>query len=602
MLLLLVQGKLTNLTVKERFAFNVSLGMFTRSIVIQRLVEDLQLDVESYQKKLNLTNLDTYCSDLKRKEAYTAYSNPRGFIYQNKHKQNRLMRNDELNKFSDGTLNDVRTALDDLLKGIRMKPTNVGNDTRGSGPDRVQDVTPVVYECTFTGFIKCNPTAFHGTEVAVELLRWFKKTKSIFRISECAEGKKRFNELASMCPRMVEPKRVKVDAYIRGLTDNIKGKVTSSKPINLNESNNQKQRNTRAMVTAPANGRVSSRSLPLCECCFTRHVGPCTIKCHKYGNVRHKIRYCKEKNVAMGANAQPITACYDCGEQRHTRNRCPRKVKQEEVREVRGQAYAIKDAEPKGSYVVTDVLVIRDFLEMFPEEFPGVPPPKQIEFQIDLVPRPAPFARAMYRLAPSKMRELSVQLQELLEIGFIHPSLSLWGAPVLFVKKKDGSFRMCIDYHELNKLTVKNRYPLLRIDDVFDQLQVFIDDILVYSKDEEEHEKHLKIILELLKKKRLYAKILKCDFWLDSIQFLGRVINRSGVYVDSTKIKAIKSWAAPKMPTEVRQFLRLDGYYRRLIEALPEGTGDFVVYCNASLKGFGAVLIQRKKVIAYASR
>ncbi|GJS07540.1 hypothetical protein Tco_0364336 [Tanacetum coccineum] len=121
MLLLLVQGKLTNLTVEERLAFNVSLRMFTRSVVIQRRVEDLQLGVESYQKKLNLTKPDTYRSDLKRKEAYSAYSNPRGFIYQNKDKKNRLMRIDELHKFSDGTLNDVRTALNDRLKGIRMK-------------------------------------------------------------------------------------------------------------------------------------------------------------------------------------------------------------------------------------------------------------------------------------------------------------------------------------------------------------------------------------------------------------------------------------------------------------------------------------------------
>nr|GEV98468.1 hypothetical protein [Tanacetum cinerariifolium] len=121
MLLLLVQGKLSNLTVEERLAFNVSLRMFTRSIVIQRRVEDLQLGVESYQKKLNLTRPDTYRSDLKRREAYTAYSNPRGFIYQNKDKKNRLMRIDELHKFSDGTLNDVRNALNDRLKGIRMQ-------------------------------------------------------------------------------------------------------------------------------------------------------------------------------------------------------------------------------------------------------------------------------------------------------------------------------------------------------------------------------------------------------------------------------------------------------------------------------------------------
>ncbi|GKG16461.1 putative reverse transcriptase domain-containing protein, partial [Tanacetum coccineum] len=114
-----------------------------------------------------------------------------------------------------------------------------------------------------------------------------------------------------------------------------------------------------------------------------------------------------------------------------------------------------------------DVPVIRDF----PEEFPGLPSPRQVEFQIDLVPGAAPVTHAPYRLALSEMRDLSIQLQELLEKGFIHPSSSPWGAPVLFVKKKDGSFRMCINYRELNKLTVKNRYLLSRIDDLFDQLQ-----------------------------------------------------------------------------------------------------------------------------------
>ncbi|GJW25372.1 putative reverse transcriptase domain-containing protein [Tanacetum coccineum] len=356
-----------------------------------------------------------------------------------------------------------------------------------------------------------------------------------------------------------------------------------------------------------------------------------------------------------------------------------------------------------------DVSVIHDFHEVFPEELPGLPPPRQVEFQIDLVSGAAPVAHAPYRLAPSEMRELSVQLQELLEKGFIRPSSSPWGV----YEKKDGSFRMCIDYCKLNKLTVKNRYPLPRINDLFDQLQglsvyskidmrsgyhqlrikeedipittfrtryghfefqvmpfgltnapavfmdlmnrvckpyldkfviVFIDDILVYSKDEEEHGKHLKIILELIKKERLYAKFPKCDFWLDSVQFMGHVIDCSGVHVDPAKIEAIKSWAALTTPTEVRQFLRLAGYYRRFIEgfsliskpltkltkkdkkyewgkeeeeafqtlkqklcsapilSFPEGTEDFMVYCDTSLKGYEAVLIQREKVIVYASR
>ncbi|GJV68473.1 hypothetical protein Tco_1483982 [Tanacetum coccineum] len=140
---------------------------------------------------------------------------------------------------------------------------------------------------------------------------------------------RRFDELALMCPRMVELERVKVDAYIWELTDNIKGEVTSSKPANLNKAmcmNNQKQGNAGAMVTAPTNGKV-----PLCERCFTRHVGPCTIKCHKCGKIGHKARYSKEKNVAT-----------------------------EEDGEVRGRAYAIKDAEPKGPNVVTGMFLLNN--------------------------------------------------------------------------------------------------------------------------------------------------------------------------------------------------------------------------------------------------
>ncbi|GKG21590.1 hypothetical protein Tco_0384185, partial [Tanacetum coccineum] len=112
-----------------------------------------------------------------------------------------------------------------------------------------------------------------------------------------------------------------------------------------------------------------------------------------------------------------------------------------------------------------DVSIVQDF-----EDLPGLPLTRQVEFQIDLVPGTAPVARAPYRLSPSEMKELSEQLKEMSDKGFIRPSSSPWGAPVLFVKKKDGPFRMCIDYQELNKLTVKNRYPLPRIDDLFDQL------------------------------------------------------------------------------------------------------------------------------------
>ncbi|GKC70355.1 putative reverse transcriptase domain-containing protein, partial [Tanacetum coccineum] len=227
---------------------------------------------------------------------------------------------------------------------------------------------------------------------------------------------------------------------------------------------------------------------------------------------------------------------------------------------------------------------------VFPDDLSRLPPPRQVEFRIDLVLGAAPIVRVPYRLAPSEMKELSVQFQELFEKGFILPNSSSWGAPVLFVKKKDGSLRMCIDYRELNKLTIKNRYPLPRIDDLFDQLQeedipitafktryghfefqvmlfgltnapivfmdlmnrvcklyldkfviVFIDDILIYSKNKEENGKHLKIILELLKKEQMYAKFSKGDFWLDSVQFLSHVIDNKGVHVDPAKIETIKN-------------------------------------------------------------
>ncbi|GJS63353.1 putative reverse transcriptase domain-containing protein [Tanacetum coccineum] len=377
------------------------------------------------------------------------------------------------------------------------------------------------------------------------------------------------------------------------------------------------------------------------------------------------------------------------------------------------QISAKKEEDKSEGKQLEDVPIVRDFPEVFPEDLSGLPPVRPVEFQIDLIPGAAPVARAPYRLAPSEMKELSEQLQELSDKGFIRPSSSPWGAPVLFVKKKDGSFRMCIDYRELNKLTVKNRYPLLRIDDLFDQLQgssiyskidlrsgyhqlrvreqdipktafrtryghyefqvmpfgltnapavfmdlmnrvckpyldkfviVFIDDILIYSKDEKEHEEHLKAILELLKKEKLYAKFSKCEFWIPKVQFLGHVIDSRGIHVDPAKIESIKDWASPKTPTEIRQFLGLAGYYRRFIEgfskiakpmtkltqkgikfdwgekeenafqlikqklcsapilALPEGSEDFVVYCDASHKGLGVVLMQREKVIAYASR
>ena len=360
-----------------------------------------------------------------------------------------------------------------------------------------------------------------------------------------------------------------------------------------------------------------------------------------------------------------------------------------------------------------DVPVVRDFLDVFPDDLPGLPPEREIDFPIDLVPGTAPISLPPYRMTPVELKELKTQLQELVDRGFIRPSISPWGAPVLFVKKKDDTWRLCIDYRQLNKVTIRKKYPLPRIDDLFDQLQgakvfskidlrsgyhqlriresdilkmafrmryghyellvmsfgltnapaafmdlmnrvfhpyldrfviVFIDDILVYSRSELEHERHLGLALQTLRQYQLYAKFSKCEFWLSRVGFIGHVVSADGIYVDPQKVEAVENWAQPTTVTEVRSFLRLAGYYRRFIEGfskiarplhcltrkgvkfewidrcegsfqtlkekltsapvltLPGGNEGFEVYNDASRQGLGCVLMQHKRVVAYSSR
>nr|GFB41033.1 putative reverse transcriptase domain-containing protein [Tanacetum cinerariifolium] len=240
-----------------------------------------------------------------------------------------------------------------------------------------------------------------------------------------------------------------------------------------------------------------------------------------------------------------------------------------------------------------------------------------------------PISKAPYCMAPMELKELKDQLQELLERGFIRPSMLPWGASVLFVKKKDGSMRLCIDYRKLNKITIRNRYPLPRIDDLFDQLQgamhfskidlrsgyhqlrvkehdisktafhtryghyeflvmpfavfmdlmnqvfyefldkfviVFIDDILIFSKSKEEHEDHLRTVLQTLRHEKLYAKFSKCEFWLSSVAFLGHIVSAEGITMDPAKVEAITKWPRRTSVTEVHSFLGLAGYYRIFVE------------------------------------
>jgi hypothetical protein len=314
---------------------------------------------------------------------------------------------------------------------------------------------------------------------------------------------------------------------------------------------------------------------------------------------------------------------------------------------------------------------------------------------------------------PQELEELKKQLADMLSKGLIRPSASPWGSPVLFVDKRDGTIRLCVDYRKLNEVTIKNKYPLPKIEDLFDQLNgakvfskidlrtgyrqlkvresdipktafttryglfeytvmsfgltnapayfmnlmnkvfmkfldkfvvVFIDDILVYSKTEEEHAEHLRLVLGTLREHQLYAKFSKCEFWLKEVGFLGHVLSAGGVSVDPSKITSIMERKAPTNPTKVRAFLGLAGYYRKFVEGfssiahpltqllkkdkkfewtkkceqsfqelkkrlmsapiltMPDITKSFDIYCNASKLGLGSVLMKDGKVIAYLSR
>jgi hypothetical protein len=342
-----------------------------------------------------------------------------------------------------------------------------------------------------------------------------------------------------------------------------------------------------------------------------------------------------------------------------------------------------------------------------------MPPERELEFTIDLKPGTEPIARTPYWMSTPELQELKMQLKELLDLGLIRPSVSPWGAPVIFIRKKDGSWRLCIDYRQLNKATIKNQYPLPRIDDLFDQMkgatvfskidlqsgyhqlrikeddipktafkmrfghyeftvlpfgltnapgifmslmngvfceyldkfvQVFIDDILIYSRTTEEHDEHLRLVLQCLREHKLYGKLSKCSFYQSRIHYLGHVISGEGIVVDPAKVEAIMEWPAPMNVTEVRSFMGLAGYYRRFVEGfskianpitelqkknkkfvwtekcaeafrrlkellttapilkVPDMDADFLVCTDASKEGLGRVLMQDGRVIAYISR
>ncbi|GJU98404.1 putative reverse transcriptase domain-containing protein [Tanacetum coccineum] len=488
-------------------------------------------------------------------------------------------------------------------RAIQRNSTHTQDDTsQSSGGGLRRHVQPTRVR-SYTDFMKCQPLNFKGIEGVVGLSQWLEKIESVFYISGCAidnqvkfatctllgaaltwwnshvrtlghdaayamtwgtlkkkltdkycpkgEIKKleielwnlkvrgndvtaytqRFQELGLMCTKFLADETKKVDKYISGLPENIHGNVMSARPKTLDEAielsndlmdqklrtyaerqndnkkkvddssrNNQqqqpykKQNVSRAYTAGPGEKKAYTGNLPLCTKCNYHHTGQCVPKYgnyKRYGHTTNDYRVNTNNNNNNNKN-QKAGACYECGNNGHIKKNCP-KLKNHgngngnDV--AQGKAYALggRDASPD-SNVITGVERV---------------------------------ARAPYRLAPSEMKELAEQLQELSDKGFIRPSSSPWGTPVLFVKKKDGSFRMCIDYCEVNKLTVKNCYPLPRIDG---------------EKEE--------TAFQLIKQKLCSTPIL----------------------------------------------------------ALPKGSENFIVYCDASHKGLGVVLMQNEKVIAYASR
>ncbi|GJS99484.1 putative reverse transcriptase domain-containing protein [Tanacetum coccineum] len=333
-------------------------------------------------------------------------------------------------------------------------------------------------------------------------------------------------------------------------------------------------------------------------------------------------RDCKASVAAMNqrahvANPKATITFYECGRLGYFRNECQKLRNQNQVNQIwkekaRGNSIRKKETKDKlEEKRLEDVPIVHDFSEVFPADFPGLPLTRQVEFQIDLVPGAAPIARAPYSLTTS---ELHYEFQVM--------PFGLTNAPSIFMNMMNQ-----VSKSYLAKFVI-----------------VFIYDNLIYSKNKKEHEENLRLILRLLKKEELYAKFSKCEFWLSKVQFLGHVIDNEGIHVDPAKIESIKDWASPKTSTEIHKFLGLAGYYPQFIEGfskiakpmtkltqksmkfdwsekaeavfqllkqklssapilvLPEGSENFMVYCDASRKGLGAILMQREKDISYTSR
>nr|GEW09670.1 putative reverse transcriptase domain-containing protein [Tanacetum cinerariifolium] len=575
--------------------------------------------------------------------------------------------------------------------------------------------------CSYKEFLVCNPKEYDGKGGVVVLTRWIEKIENVQDMSGCSIDQKvkyttgsfvgkaltwwnsqirtlsqevvthtmigaghaaytdRFYELARLVPQLVTPESRKIERYVYGLAPDIRGMVAATEPKTMQKA----VQNSGALTDkAVRNGSIK--------------------KVEKRGNVREPSYLAKDyrsvpRNVNhVNARNPPVRACCECGSTDHVRPACPRLNRAQRLEgnrlnqvaannggqghgkqgnQARGNAFMLgaKEARQDPNIMTVriplldgkvlrvlgekpdekirqlksvkakdkkqrEIVMVRDFPEVFLDDLFGLPPIREIKFQIKLILGAIPVAKSPYCLPPSELEELSGHLKELQD-------------------------------KELNKLTIKNRYALLRIDDLFDQLQgsqffskidlrfgyhtlrvhedeipktafrtrygnfkftimpfgltnlpmvfmdlmnrvcrlyldkfviMFIDDILIYSKTQEEHVEHLRIVLELIKKEKLYAKFFKCELWLREVQFLRHVINGSRIHIDPHKIEVVKNWKALRTPTEdEEQELAFQTLKDKLcnvpVLAFSDGPGDFVVYCDASEIGLGCMLMQRDK-------
>nr|GEV40512.1 putative reverse transcriptase domain-containing protein [Tanacetum cinerariifolium] len=522
-------------------------------------------------------------------------------------KYSTLKRLGEMDRYLSGISTERRSEAREHRKLKQSVSTLEGSNANETGG---QDKAPPVYECTFSSFMKCNPTPFHGKEGAIELCRWFEKSEMVFSISDYTERNKgdmkkmmleefcldeevqrmegelrslklrdtniaaytqRFHELVLLCPDAVPTEKKKVEAYIKGLPENIKGETTSSRPVSMNEVEYKGHK-------------------PLCNNCKKHHNGNCVATCYNCGRLGHLVKDCRRKSTLV---------CYGYGEKGHTQNYCLKK-KNPQGEEARGRAYVIKEADKdQGTNVVMGTLLLNNR-----------------------------YATILFDLGSDKSF-VNTSFNHLIDIDLVILNTSY---EVELADGRVASNNIVLKWCTINLVGHLFKIDLMPIElgtfDVIIGMDWLVeqDAIIVCGKkvvhvpyknktlDKKEHEEQLKTILELLKREQLYAKFSKCDFWLESVQFLRHVINSEGVHVDPAKIAAIKNWATPTTPTEKNKKFEWETEVEEAFQtlkqklccapilALPEGSDDFVVYCDASLRGFGAVLMQREKVIAYASR